>query len=98
MKCVVNDGKDAVTMDNTDKYCYDHNQIYDSLMNLYQEVFKAYGSLSWLDYLTKVLDNDNKENWKISLVDASSKKTLPIVADVARVELEQEKRNAGLTS
>ena len=92
MKCVVNDGKDAVTMDNTDKYCYDHNQIYDSLKNLYQEVLKAYGSLSWLDYLTKVLDNDNKENWKISLVDASSKKTLPIVADVARVELEQEKR------
>ena len=37
-KCIVNDGKDAITVNNIDKYCYDHHQIFDSLRKLYTEV------------------------------------------------------------
>jgi len=88
MKCTVNDGKDAVTMDNVDRYCYEHYQIYDSLRKLYQEVVGSNGSLSWEDYLTKVLDAQFSAPWKTSLIDASTGKTLDIVASVGRAELD----------
>jgi hypothetical protein len=90
MKCLVC-GKDIVPMNNINKYCWEHYQIYDNLMKLYQQVFKAYGSLAWTDYLTKILDDNNKENWKSSLLDPSNKKTLSIVTSVARAEMDQEK-------
>ena len=41
MKCIVNDGKDAVTTNDVDRYCYEHYQIYDSLLKLYQQVVKS---------------------------------------------------------
>lgn len=88
MRCALNDGKDTVVINNIDKYCYEHYQIRDSLWKLYQKVLSGYGYLSWHDYLTRVLDTNNKENWKAPLIDASSGKTLDSIASLARKELE----------
>jgi hypothetical protein len=90
MKCAIEDGKDAVTINNIHKYCYNHYQIYDSLRKLYTEVSKTHTSLSWNDFLTNVLDANYKESWKTHLVDSTNGKTLDTIADVARTELEQQ--------
>jgi hypothetical protein len=87
MECLVKDGKNAVNINGVGKYCYEDYQIYDSLQKLYNEVNKTEGSLSWKDYLTKTLDPNNKEPWKISLVDATTGRTLDSVAKVAKAEL-----------
>jgi hypothetical protein len=88
MKCIVNDGRDAVTINDIDRYCYEHYQIYDSLQKLYQEVVKSYGRLTWNDYLKKVLDGQFKAPWKTSLIDDSGK-TLDTIASVGRAEFER---------
>ncbi|MGA9845819.1 MAG: hypothetical protein WBQ25_26255 [Nitrososphaeraceae archaeon] len=82
MKCAVNDGKEAVTIDKFDKYCYEHYQVYDMLKRLYPG-----DSMSWKEYLNKVLDANFNTSWKVSLIDASNGKILDIVANVARAEL-----------
>jgi hypothetical protein len=92
MKCAVDDGKDAVAMNNINRYCYYHYQIYDSLRNLYTEVSTSDTSLSWNDYLTKVLDVNYKESWKTHLVDSTNGMTLDSIADVARAELKQQQK------
>ena len=89
MKCVVNDGKEAITINNIDRYCYEHYQVYDSLQKLYQKVSISSGSLPWEQYLTKVLDTNFNASWKTSLIDSSTGRTLDLVATVARVELKQ---------
>jgi hypothetical protein len=89
MECLIKDGKDTVTVDGLQKYCYEHYQIYDSLQKLFKEVSNTQGSNSWRDYLAKVLDTNNKEPWKASLVDSSTGRTLDIVASVARAELNE---------
>ena len=89
MKCVVNDGKEAITINNIDRYCYEHYQVYDSLQKLYQKVSISSGSLPWEQYLTKVLDTNFNASWKTSLIDPSTGSTLDLVATVARVELKQ---------
>jgi hypothetical protein len=89
MKCIVNDGRDAVTINDIDRYCYEHYQIYDSLQKLYQEVVKSYGPLTWNGYLKKVLDDQFKAPWKTSLIDANGK-TLDTIASVGRAEFERE--------
>jgi hypothetical protein len=89
MECLVKDGKDATTINGLDKYCYEHYQIYDSLQKLFKEVSKSEGSLSWRDYLTEILDPNNKEPWKMSLVDATTARTLDIVTSVAKAELNE---------
>jgi hypothetical protein len=88
MKCIVNDGRDAVAMNDVDRYCFEHYQIYDSLQKLYQEVVKSNGPLAWNEYLKKVLDTQFNAAWKTPLIDASGK-TLDIVASVAGAELER---------
>jgi hypothetical protein len=87
MECLVKDGKDSITLNNTSKYCYEHYQIYDSLTKLYAEVSKSHTSLSWNDFLAKVLDADYKQGWKTPLVDSSTGKTLETFANVAKAEL-----------
>jgi hypothetical protein len=82
MKCAVNDGKEAVTIDNIDRYCYEHYQVYNMLKSLYPG-----NSMSWKEYLNKVLDANFNASWKVSLIDASNDKVLDIVANVARAEL-----------
>jgi hypothetical protein len=89
MKCVVNDGKEAITINNIDRYCYEHYQVYDSLQNLYQQVSISSGSLAWEEYLTKVLDTNFNAHWKTSLTDPSTGRTLDLVATIARFELKQ---------
>ena len=46
MKCAVNDGKEAVTIDNFAKYCYEHYQVYNMLERLYPG-----DSMSWKKYI-----------------------------------------------
>ena len=90
-KCIVNDGKDAITLNNIDRYCYDHYQIFDSLMKLHVEVYTSNASLSLRDYLMKVLDANYKESWKTQLVKSNNDgRTLDIISDVARAELAQQ--------
>jgi hypothetical protein len=86
MKCIANDGRDAVVMNGVDRYCYEHFQIFDSLQKLYQQVVKSNGPLPWNEYLKKVLDTQFNAAWKTSLIDDTGK-TLDIVASVARAEL-----------
>jgi hypothetical protein len=87
MECLVKDRKDAVTINGVSKYCYEHYQIYDSLQKLFKEVFQTDGSLSWKDYLTQILDVNNKAPWKNSLIDSGSGRTLETVARVSEAEL-----------
>ena len=82
MKCAVNDGKEAVTIDKFDKYCYEHYQVYDMLKRLYPG-----DSMSWKEYLNKVLDANFNASWKVSLIDTNNGKILDIVDNVARAEL-----------
>lgn len=82
MKCAVNDGREAVAINNIDRYCNEHYQIYDMLKRLYPGDF-----MPWQEYLSKVLDTNYNAPWKISLIDASNGSTLDIVASVARAEL-----------
>jgi hypothetical protein len=82
MKCAVNDGREAVAINNIDKYCNEHYQIYDTLKRLYPGDI-----MSWREYLSKVLDTNYNAPWKISLIDASNGSPLDIVARVARAEL-----------
>jgi hypothetical protein len=88
MKCIVNDGRDAVSINYNNKFCYEHYQIYDTLQKLYLEVVKSNGSLSWNNYLTRVLDPQFIVPWKSSLIDNNSGKTLDTVSSVVRAELE----------
>ena len=92
MKCAVDDGKDAVVVNDIHKYCYDHYQIYDSLRKLYTEVSRSNTSLSWNDFLIKVLDVNSKESWKTHLVDSTNGKPLDTIADLARAELEEQQK------
>ena len=57
-------------------------QVYNMLKRLYPE-----DSMSWKEYLNKVLDANFNASWKVSLIDASNGKALDIVANVARAEL-----------
>ena len=90
MKCIINEGKDAVSINNITRYCYEHYQIYDSIQSLYKQVSSSDKSISWRKFLTKVLDTNFNASWKISFVDTSIGITLDKVADVARDELEQK--------
>jgi hypothetical protein len=69
-------------LDKIDRYCYEHYQVYDMLKRLYPG-----DSMSWREYLNKVLDANFNTSWKVSLIDASNGKILDIVAKVARAEL-----------
>jgi hypothetical protein len=89
MKCVVKDGKEAVSVKNVDRYCYEHYQVYDSLQKLYQQLSNSNKSISWQEYLTKVLDSNFTAPWKISIIDDSNGMVLPSVASVASAELKQ---------
>jgi hypothetical protein len=89
MKCVVRDGKEAVSVNNIDRYCYEHYQVYDSLQKLYQQLSNSNKSISWQECLTKVLDTNFTAPWKISIIDDSNGRILSSVASVASIELKQ---------
>ncbi|HZA06431.1 MAG TPA: hypothetical protein VE619_01900 [Nitrososphaeraceae archaeon] len=91
MKCIVNDGKDAVNINDINRYCYEHYQIYDTLLKLYhkQVDYSSNRSLSWKDFLANVLDTRFTASWKVSITYSSSSNgnVLDIIADVAKAEL-----------
>jgi hypothetical protein len=89
MKCIINDGKDAVSINNIIRYCYEHYQIYDSMQSLYKQASSSDKSISWRQFLTKVLDTNFNASWKISLVDTSTGITLDKVANIASAELKR---------
>jgi hypothetical protein len=90
MKCVVKDGKEAVNINNVDRYCYEHYQVYDGLQKLYQQLSNSDKSISWQEYLTKVLNSNFTAPWKIPMIDDSNGMILPSVASVASIELKQQ--------
>jgi plastocyanin len=86
LKCVIDDHADAFVVNRIDKYCWNHYRIYDTLWKLYKEVFKSYGSLSWGDYLSRIMDNNFKAPWKTSLSNTDGTK-LDAIGRVASHEL-----------
>lgn len=89
MKCIAKDGKDAVSVNNIDRYYYEHYQVYESLHRLYQQLYNSNKAISWQGYLTKVLDSNFTAPWKMSIIDDSNGRILPSVASVASIELRQ---------
>ena len=89
MKCVVKDGKHAVSLNNIDRYCYEHYQVYEGLQRLYQQLCNSNKSISWQEYLTKVLDITFTAPWKMSIMDDSNGRILPSIASAASIELKQ---------
>ena len=89
MKCVVKDGKEAVSVNDIDRYCYEHYQVYESLHRLYQQLCNSNKSISWQEYLTKVLDAKFTTPWKRSIIDDNNKRILPSIASVASIELKR---------
>jgi hypothetical protein len=89
MKCFVKDGKEAVNINNVDRYCYEHYQVYDSLQKIYQQLSNSNRPISWQEYLTKVLDTNFTVPWKISLIGENNGMILHSLASVASVELKQ---------
>jgi hypothetical protein len=85
MKCLVKDGREAVRLNSIDE----HYQVYENLQRLYQQLYNSNKSISWQEYLTKVLDVTFTAPWKISMIDSSNGRILPSIASVANVELRQ---------
>jgi hypothetical protein len=59
------------------KFCIYHSQAYDSLKKQYDAWVKAYGGISWDDYLKKLLTLDQTGSW---------------VKDVINLELKESKK------
>ncbi|HJS63420.1 MAG TPA: hypothetical protein VJ767_01010 [Nitrososphaeraceae archaeon] len=73
--------------DKSSKYCWQHQQIYISIKNLYVSVFKAYGSTSWQNFLLEILDNKVDKPWKTSLIENYGKLS-PGILNVITSELQ----------
>jgi hypothetical protein len=86
MECLVC-GQDSVSINNVNKYCWNHYQIYDMLLKLYHDTFESNKTFSWKDYLLKTLEIELPiPGWKQSLTDHEGK-PLDMVASVAKAEL-----------
>lgn len=59
------------------KYCMYHSQAYDSLKKQYEAWVRAYGGISWHDYIMKLLTLDQTGTW---------------VKDVINIELKESKK------
>jgi hypothetical protein len=59
------------------KFCIYHSQAYDSLKKQYDAWVKAYGGISWDDYLKKLLSMEQTGSW---------------VKDVINLELKESKK------
>ena len=56
MKCLVC-GQDSVSINNVNKYCWNHYQIYDMLLKLYHDVFESNQTFSWKELFVKNTGN-----------------------------------------
>lgn len=87
MKCIICKRNKVQMPDKTSKYCWQHQQIYISIKNLYVSVFNAYGSISWQNFLLEILDNKVDKPWKISLIENYGKLS-PGILNVITSELQ----------
>jgi len=87
MKCIICKRNRVEIPDKSSNYCWQHQQIYISIKNLYVSVFKAYGAISWQNFLLKVLDKKIDKPWKNSLIDYYGKLS-PGILNVVNSELQ----------
>ena len=45
------------------KYCLLHSEAFDSIQKKYNSWYIAYGGISWVDYLNKLLEIDETGSW-----------------------------------
>ncbi len=57
----------------TDKYCDYHAQSFKSLKEHYNQWVKAYGTISWSDYLTKLVKLNETGIWVKEVVSVELK-------------------------
>jgi hypothetical protein len=58
----------------TDKYCDYHAQSFESLKEHYNQWVKAYGTISWSDYLTKLVKMNETGIWIKEVISIELKK------------------------
>jgi hypothetical protein len=58
---------------NEDKYCLYHNQAYDNLIKHYKIWNKAFGGLSWTNYMNKLLELKETGTWVKEVIGAELK-------------------------
>jgi hypothetical protein len=58
----------------TDKYCDYHAQSFESLKEHYNQWVKAYGTISWSDYLTKLANKNETGIWVKEVISIELKK------------------------
>jgi hypothetical protein len=57
------------------KYCLHHKQAFDSIMiNHYKVWVKAYGRISWEEFLTKLSSMQETGRWIKEVIEVESKK------------------------
>jgi DNA topoisomerase I len=58
---------------NQDKYCLYHKQAYDNLIKHYKIWNKAFGGLSWTNYMNKLLTLKETGGWVKEVINAELK-------------------------
>ncbi len=56
-----------------DKYCDYHTQSFESLKEHYNQWVRAYGTISWSDYLTKLVKMNETGIWIKEVISAELK-------------------------
>jgi hypothetical protein len=56
------------------KYCLHHKQAFDSMINHYKAWVKAYGRISWEEFLTKLSSMQETGRWIKEVMDVELKK------------------------
>jgi hypothetical protein len=62
-------------IDNRNRYCYQHQQVHDSLVSEYKAILNAYSNdtTSWKEFLLKKLDGKEQPTEVIKVLDAELK-------------------------
>jgi hypothetical protein len=56
------------------KYCLHHKQAFDSMINHYKAWVKAYGRISWKEFLTKLSSMQETGRWIKEVIEVELKK------------------------
>jgi hypothetical protein len=56
------------------KYCLHHKQAFDSINDHYQAWVGAYGSISWQEFLVKLLKMKETGSWVKEVIETESRK------------------------
>jgi hypothetical protein len=57
-----------------DKYCQYHKQAFDNVKNHYKVWVKAYGSISWEEFLNKLVGMQETGRWIKEVIELELKK------------------------